>query len=133
MRLFKLGTVIVAGLIAAALAAVACGGDPGVVEKVVTVEVEKIVQTKGDTVVQTVVVEKPVTVTEKVVVERPVMEVQTVVVERPVTVTEKVVETVIVEKVVEGKTVMEDRYRRKGRHGDREGRRDRRRRKGSDC
>ena len=116
MRLMKLGTVIVAGLIAATLAAVACGGDPGVVEKVVTVEVEKIVQTKGDTVVQTVVVERPVTVTEKVietvivekVVEgKTVMEVQTVVVERPVTVTEKVVETVIVEKVVEGKTVME--------------------------
>ena len=116
MRLLKLGTVIVAGLIAAALAAVACGGETEVVEKVVTVEVEKVVQTKGDTVIQTVVVERPVTVTEKVietvivekVVEgKTVMEVQTVVVERPVTVTEKVVETVIVEKVVEGKTVME--------------------------
>ena len=116
MRLMKLGTVIVAGLIAAALAAVACGGETEVVEKVVTVEVEKVVQTKGDTVIQTVVVERPVTVTEKVietvivekVVEgKTVMEVQTVVVERPVTVTEKVVETVIVEKVVEGKTVME--------------------------
>ena len=33
MRLMKLGTVIVAGLIAAALAAVACGGETEVVLK----------------------------------------------------------------------------------------------------
>ena len=105
MRLMKYGTVVVAGLIAAALAAVACGGGTEVVEKVVTVEVEKIVEREGQTVVQTVVVEKPVTVTEKVVetvlVEKvvegkTVTEVQTVVVEREVTVTEKVVETVVV-------------------------------------
>ena len=109
MRLYKLGIVVVAGLIAAALAAIACGGETEVVEKIVTVEVEKVVQTKGDTVIQTVVVERPVTVTEKVVetviVEKvvegkTVMEVQTVVVERPVTVIEKVVETVVVEKAV---------------------------------
>ncbi len=105
MRLMKLGTVVVVGLIAAALAAVACGGGTEVVEKAVTVEVEKIVEREGQTIVQTVVVEKPVTVTEKVVetvlVEKvvegkTVTEVQTVVVEREVTVTEKVVETVVV-------------------------------------
>ena len=67
MRLMKLGTVVVAGLIAAALAAVACGGGTEVVEKVVTVEVEKIVEREGQTVVQTVVVEREVIVTEKVV------------------------------------------------------------------
>ena len=55
------------GLIAAAMAAVACGGETEVVEKVVTVEVEKVVEKEGATVIQTVVVEKPVTVTEKVV------------------------------------------------------------------
>ena len=93
-----------AGLMAVALVAVACDSEPEVVEKVVTVEVEKqvtvtekVVETvvvekmvAGETVteVQTVVVEKPVTVTEKVV--------ETVVVEKPVTVTEKVVETVVV-------------------------------------
>ncbi len=89
---------------AVALVAVACDSEPEVVEKVVTVEVEKqvtvtekVVETvvvekmvEGERVteVQTVVVEKPVTVTEKVV--------ETVVVEKPVTVTEKVVETVVV-------------------------------------
>ena len=98
MKLFRLGTVVVAGLIVAALTAVACGGETEVVEKVVTVEVEKVVEKEGQTVVQTVVVEKPVTVTEKVI--------ETVVVEREVTVTEKVVETVVVEREVEGKTVM---------------------------
>lgn len=99
MRLFKFGAVIAAGLLAAAIAAVACGGETEVVEKVVTVEVEKIVEREGQTVVETVVVEKPVTVTEKVI--------ETVVVEREVTITEKVIETVVVEKVVEGKTVTE--------------------------
>ena len=99
MRLFKFGAVIAAGLLAAAIAAVACGGETEVVEKVVTVEVEKIVEREGQTVIETVVVEKPVTVTEKVI--------ETVVVEREVTITEKVVETVVVEKVVEGKTVTE--------------------------
>ena len=109
MRLIKFGTVAVAALVAAALAAVACGGETQVVEKVVTVEVEKVVEKEGETVVQTVVVEKQVTkiekVVETVVVEkevegRTVQVVQTVVVERPVTVTEKVVETVVVEKEV---------------------------------
>lgn len=98
MRLFRYGTVVVAGLIAAALAAVACGGETEVVEKVVTVEVEKVIDRPGETVIQTVVV-------EKVVQPETVTEVHTVVVEKPVTVTEKVVETVLVEKQVEGKTV----------------------------
>ena len=73
-----LTAVALAGLMAVALVAVACASDPEVVEKVVTVEVEK-----------------PVTVTEKVV--------ETVVVEKEVTVTEKVVETVvIVQEVMTG-------------------------------
>ena len=108
MHLFKLGSVAIAGLLVAAIAAVACGGETEVVEKVVTVEVEKPV-TITEQVIQTVVVEKPVTVTkkvvetvivEKVVEGKTVMEVQTVIVERPVTVIEKVVETVVVEKPV---------------------------------
>ena len=98
MRLFRFGAVIVAGLIAAAIAAVACGTETEVVEKVVTVEVEKVVDRPGETIVQTVVV-------EKVVKADTVTEIHTVVVEKPVTVTEKVVETVLVEKEVEGKTV----------------------------
>ena len=49
------------------------------------------------TVVETVVVERPITQIEKVI--------ETVVVEKQVTRTEKVVETVVVEKVVEGQTV----------------------------
>ena len=127
-----LALMALAGLMAVAMAAVACGGETEVVEKIVTVEVEKpvtvtekVVETvivekmvEGKTVmeVQTVVVDRPVTVIEKVVetviVEKmvegkTVMEVQTVIVEKPVTVTEKVVETVVVEKMVEGKTVME--------------------------
>ena len=127
-----LALMALAGLMAVAMAAVACGGETEVVEKIVTVEVEKpvtvterVVETvivekmvEGKTVmeVQTVIVDRPVTVTEKVVetviVEKmvegkTVMEVQTVIVDRPVTVTEKVVETVIVEKMVEGKTVTE--------------------------
>ena len=54
---------------------------------------------EGETVkvVETVIVDRPVTRTEKVI--------ETVVVERPVTRTEKVIETVVVEKVVEGQTV----------------------------
>ena len=116
MRLFRFGTVVAAGLLAAVLAAVACGGETEVVEKVVTVEVERVVDRPGETIVQTVLVEKPVTVTEKVVetvvVERvvegkTVMVVETVVVERPVTVTEKVIETVVVERIVEGEKVTE--------------------------
>ena len=67
------------------------------------------------TVVETVIVEKPVTITEKIV-ETVVVEksvegktvkvVVTVIVEKPVTFTEKIVETVVVEKVVEGKSVV---------------------------
>ena len=127
-----LALMALAGLMAVAMAAVACGGETEVVEKIVTVEVEKpvtviekVVETvivekmvEGKTVmeVQTVIVDRPVTVTEKVVetviVEKmvegkTVMEVQTVIVEKPVTVIEKVVETVVVEKMVEGKTVTE--------------------------
>ena len=129
-----LALMALAGLMAVAMAAVACGGETEVVEKIVTVEVEvekpvtvtervvetvvveKVVEGKTVTEVHTVVVDRPVTVTEKVVetvvVEKvvegkTVMEVQTVIVEKPVTVIEKVVETVVVEKMVEGKTVME--------------------------
>ena len=98
MRLFRFGAVIAAGLLAAVIAAVACGGEAEVVEKVVTVEVERVIDRPGETIVQTVVV-------EKVVQPETVTEVHTVVVEKPVTVTEKVVETVLVEKQVEGKTV----------------------------
>ena len=106
-----LTVIAMAGLMAVALAAVGCASDPEVVEKVITVEVEKqvtvtekVVETvvvekmvEGERVteIQTVVVEKPVTVTEKVV--------ETVVVEKPVTVTEKVVETVVVvQEAMEG-------------------------------
>ncbi len=83
---------------AALSAAIACGGDPEVITEIQTVVVEK--QLPGETikVVETVVVEKPVTRTEKVI--------ETVVVEKQVTRIEKVVETVIVEKEVEGQTVM---------------------------
>ena len=127
-----LAIMALAGLMAVAMASVACGGETEVVEKIITVEVEKavtvtervvetvvvekVVEGKTVTEIHTVVVDRPVTVTEKVVetvvVEKvvegkTVMEVQTVIVERPVTVIEKVVETVVVEKVVEGKTVME--------------------------
>ena len=67
------------------------------------------------TVVETVIVEKPVTITEKIV-ETVVVEkvvegqsvkvVETVIVEKPVTIIEKIVETVVVEKMVEGKVVV---------------------------
>ena len=77
--------------------AVACGGgDAEVVTVVETVVVDRPV-TQVETVIETVVVEREVTRTEKVI--------ETVVVEREVTRTEKVVETVVVEKVVEGETV----------------------------
>ena len=104
-----LALMALAGLMAIALAAVACGGETEVVEKVVTVEVEKPV-TVIEKVVETVVVDRPVTVIEKVVetvvVEKmvegkTVTEVQTVIVEKPVTVIEKVVETVVVMQMEE--------------------------------
>ena len=89
--------------------AVACGGgDPEIVTVVETVVVDRPV-TQVETVIETVVVERQVTRTEKVV-ETVVVEkvvegqtvkvIETVVVDRPVTVTEKVVETVVVEKPV---------------------------------
>ena len=89
--------------------AVACGGgDPEIVTVVETVVVERPI-TQIEKVIETVVVEKQVTRTEKVV-ETVVVEkvvegqtvkvIETVIVERPVTVTEKVVETVVVEKPV---------------------------------
>ena len=87
-----LALMALAGLMAVAMAAVACGGETEVVEKIVTVEVEKPV-TVIEKVVETVVV-------EKMVEGKTVMEVQTVIVEKPVTVIEKVVETVVVEKAV---------------------------------
>ena len=71
---------VLAALATAALTAMACG---------------------GETVVQTVIVEKPVTQVETVV-EKVV---ETVVVEKQVTQVERVVETVVVERQVEGKTV----------------------------
>ena len=77
--------------------AVACGGgDPEIVTVVETVVVDRPV-TQVETVIETVVVERQVTQIEKVI--------ETVVVEREVTRTEKVVETVVVEKEVEGQTV----------------------------
>ena len=94
-----LALMALAGLMAVAMAAVACGGETEVVEKIVTVEVEKPV-TVTEKVVETVVV-------EKMVEGKTVTEIQTVVVDRPVTVIEKVVETVVVEKMVAGKTVTE--------------------------
>ena len=87
---------VLAALATALSAALACGGETVVqtviVEKPVT-QVEKVVEK----VVETVVVEKQVTQVERVV--------ETVVVEKEVTQIEKVVETVVVEKEVEGKTV----------------------------
>ena len=77
--------------------AVACGGgDPEIVTVVETVVVDRPI-TQIEKVIETVVVERQVTQIEKVI--------ETVVVEREVTRTEKVVETVVVEKVVEGQTV----------------------------
>ena len=107
------GSMLV-GVLVGLAAAIGCGGADPVVERVVeTVIVEKSV-TQVEKVVETVVVEKviegkTVMVVETVIVDRPVTTVQkvieTVVVERPVTRIEKVVETVIVERQVEGKTV----------------------------
>ena len=90
--------LLLAGAVAiAALAAWACG------ETVVqTVVVEREVQVQGETVIQTVVVEKQV--------EVPVTEVQTVVVEKEVQVAgETVIQTVVVEKEVQvaGETVVQ--------------------------
>ena len=62
-----------------------------------TVVVERVIEGKTVSVVETVIVEKPVTRTERVI--------ETVIVEKPVM--ERVVETVVVEKIVEGKTVTE--------------------------
>ena len=76
--------------------------------RVETVVVEKYVEGQTIKVVETVIVERPVTVFEKVVetvvVEKivegqSVIVVETVVVEKPVTVVERVVETVVVERV----------------------------------
>ncbi len=106
---------LLAGAVAlAALAAWACG------ETVVqTVVVEREVQVQGETVIQTVVVEKEVqiageTVVQTVVVEKEVevavTEIQTVVVEKEVQIAgETVVQTVIVEKEVQvaGETVVQ--------------------------
>ena len=86
----------VAALIA--VAAWACSGET----VVQTVVVEKEVQVQGETVIQTVVVEKEI--------EVPVTEIQTVVVEREVEVAgETVIQTVVVEKEVQvaGETVIQ--------------------------
>ena len=99
-------------LIAAAFALgvlAACGGTETIVETVIVKE-QLPGQTITERVVETVVVEKPVTRTEKVI-ETVVVEkivegqtvkvVETVVVEKQVTRTEKVVQTVVVEKSVQ--------------------------------
>ena len=85
----------IGGLFAAV--AVACGGETEVVTVVETVVVDRPV-TQIETVVETVVV-------ERVVEGETVKVVETVIVDRPVTRTETVIETVVVEKVVEGQTV----------------------------
>ncbi len=103
-RIFLAGAAVLALLVGAAIA---CGGET----VIQTVVVEKPVTER---VVETVIVEKQVAgetvrVVETVVVEKPVTVtervVETVIVEKPVTVTERVIETVIVEKEVEGETV----------------------------
>jgi peptide/nickel transport system substrate-binding protein len=94
-RRVTLALLAIGGLFGAL--AVACGGgDPEIVTVVETVVVDRPV-TQIETVIETVVVERQVTQIEKVI--------ETVVVEREVTRTEKVVETVVVEKVVEGQTI----------------------------
>ena len=86
---------------------------PTATARVETVVVEKMVEGESVVVVQTVIVEKPVTrvekvletvVVEKVVEGKTVRVVETVIVEKPVTVTEKVIETVVVERVLAGPT-----------------------------
>ncbi len=96
-RLWLVTTV--AALAAALSVAIACGGEaePQVVTQIQTVVVEKEVPGETVRVVETVLVDKPVTRTERVV--------ETVVVEKPVTRVEKVVETVVVERQVAGETV----------------------------
>ncbi len=93
----RLAWLIVPALGLFAMALAACGGEQVEPERIVeTVIVEKPV-TQVQTVVETVVVEKKVTEVETVV--------ETVIVEKPVTRVETVVETVVVEKEIEGKTV----------------------------
>ena len=107
-RLLTLGVLAIGGLIAAL--AVACGGGETQIE-VQTVIVEKQLpgQTITEKVVETVVVErevegKTVMVVETVIVEKPVTRIETVIetviVEKPVTRIETVVETVVVEKSI---------------------------------
>ena len=101
-------------VIASALAVgIACGTETQTVRVVETVLVDRPV-TQIETKVETVVVEKEVAgetvrVVETVVVEKPVTRtervIETVVVEKEVTRTETVVETVVVEKIVEGERV----------------------------
>ena len=104
---FKLSAFVVLVTAFALGILAACGGTETVIQ---TVVVEKPGQTITERVVETVVVEKQVTRTERVVetvvVQREVegktvTVVETVVVEKPVTRTEKVVETVVVEKAVQ--------------------------------
>ena len=81
----------IAGAVAVGLA---CGGETQTVTVVETVLVDRPV-TQIETKVETVVVEKQVQ-------GETVRVVETVVVEKPVTRTERVIETVVVEKVVKG-------------------------------
>ena len=90
--------LLASAVVAAVLGAWACGGET----VIQTVVVEKQVQVAGETVIQTVVVEKQV--------EVPVTEIQTVVVEKEVQVAgQTVVQTVVVEKEVQvaGQTVVQ--------------------------
>ena len=102
------GVLIAAAFALAVLAA--CGGTETIVVETVIVKEQVPGQTVTERVVETVVVERPVTRTEKVI-ETVVVEkivegqtvkvVETVVVEKQVTQIEKVVETVVVEKAVQ--------------------------------
>ena len=90
--------LLASAVVAALLGAWACGGET----VIQTVVVEKQVQVAGETVIQTVVVEKQV--------EVPVTEIQTVVVEKEVQVAgQTVVQTVVIEKEVQvaGQTVVQ--------------------------
>ena len=97
-RIGILGALLIGGV--AALAVAACGGETETIIQTVVVEKQVPAERVVEKVVETVVV-------EKVVEGKTVTQIQTVVVEREVTVTEKVIETVVVEKVVEGRTVTE--------------------------
>ena len=118
MRLFKLGSVAIAGLLVAAIAAVACGGETVVETVVETVIVTEQVNVPGEKVVETVVVEKPVTITEKVVETVVVEKIVEKIVEKPVTKTiTKVEERVVVHTATPIPAVRDDVPAPRGRPG----------------